>query len=130
MNAQEIFDTVVTHLRAQGCKSKGPIKGQVTACAYRGDNGLKCAVGILIPDEDYKAEWEGESPNPSEFRFTPLSKAAREFKDYCIAKFGEDNLELLAALQETHDYNEVEHWEQRFERISYNYGLTIPAKTS
>lgn len=30
-----------------------------TICRYRGDNGAKCAVGILIPDERYDPRFEG-----------------------------------------------------------------------
>ena len=29
---------------------------------YRGHNGLKCPVGVLIPDEEYKHEMEGALP--------------------------------------------------------------------
>lgn len=28
-------------------------------CAYRGENGTKCAVGMFIPDSEYKTEFEG-----------------------------------------------------------------------
>jgi hypothetical protein len=55
MNAQEIFDTVAKHLAQQA--------GQATlgdACAYRGDDGRKCAAGILINDEEYEPAMEGK----------------------------------------------------------------------
>lgn len=44
---QEIFDTCLTHLRAQGRRSIDPISG---FCVYRGPDGLKCAIGALIPN--------------------------------------------------------------------------------
>ena len=46
MNAQEIFDTVVRHLHAQG----RPALDSLGDCRYRTVDGLKCAVGGLIPD--------------------------------------------------------------------------------
>lgn len=45
MTNQETFDTVVEHLLRQGGPSMLPSK---KTCAYRGENGRKCAAGILI----------------------------------------------------------------------------------
>jgi len=28
-------------------------------CVYRGENGMKCAAGILIPDDQYNPKMEG-----------------------------------------------------------------------
>ena len=30
-------------------------------CRYRGTDGTKCAVGHLIPDEDYEPEWDNRT---------------------------------------------------------------------
>lgn len=57
MNAQEVFDKVVTHLYTQGVQSVGA-DGM---CLYRGPNGTMCAVGALISDEDYDESFEGEA---------------------------------------------------------------------
>lgn len=32
--------------------------GERMGCAYRGNNGKKCAAGLLIPDEKYEPEFE------------------------------------------------------------------------
>lgn len=65
---QHVFNTVVKHLATQGRQSA--IDGADTnknTCAYRmdyqtedGDVVLKCAVGCLIPDNEYrpKMEWK------------------------------------------------------------------------
>jgi hypothetical protein len=53
---QEAFDLVVTHLKNQGRQAFAD-----GACKYRTSDGLKCAIGALIPDEDYMPEWEGHS---------------------------------------------------------------------
>lgn len=54
MTEQELFDKVVAHLRKQGVKSV-----ENGRCRYRTAEGLKCAIGILIKDEDYSTELEG-----------------------------------------------------------------------
>jgi len=48
MNAQDIFNTVTVHLFTQGRPAMKD--GQ---CSYRGDMGTSCAVGCLIPDDEY-----------------------------------------------------------------------------
>ena len=51
---QEVFNTVGNHLltqREQAISASG-------SCVYLSCNGLKCAVGCLIPLEDYKLEYE------------------------------------------------------------------------
>ena len=53
MTDQELFDRVVTHLAKQGRRAMARV-----ACLYRTPDGLKCAIGCLIPDEKYRAEME------------------------------------------------------------------------
>lgn len=55
MNQQEIFDKVFTHIMKQG-KPALNSKGE---CVYRGKNGLTCAAGCLIDDEQYSPQMEG-----------------------------------------------------------------------
>ena len=55
--AQSIFDSVCQHLARQGMPSVLPVKG----CAYRGPDGLKCAVGFLLRDEELYPEIEGRT---------------------------------------------------------------------
>lgn len=50
---QETFDRVLTHLRTQGVPAYED--GQ---CSYRTDNGLMCAIGALIPDENYISQMD------------------------------------------------------------------------
>jgi len=56
MDAQMIFNTVATHLLTQGCQSLKP-NGN---CAYRGENGTKCAVGVLISNRNYRKWMDGD----------------------------------------------------------------------
>ena len=53
MKAQEIFDTVATHLFRQGHQAIDN-----GTCLYRAPNGDMCAVGVLIPDEYYEKDFE------------------------------------------------------------------------
>ncbi len=54
MTKQELFDRVATHLKQQ--RERSVSRG---LCVYRGSNGLKCAIGVLIPDEAYHPSLEG-----------------------------------------------------------------------
>lgn len=49
--AQEIFDYVCMHLAKQQ-KRAGTIKGGVFKCKYRTEEGLMCAVGCLLTEEE------------------------------------------------------------------------------
>lgn len=62
---QEIFDIVAKHLLTQKVKSEcvlnpGTVYSHVS-CRYRGDNGRKCAAGVLMPDALYNDVLEGWS---------------------------------------------------------------------
>lgn len=52
---QEVFDYVVDKLFAQNRASIDAHE----QCQYRGENGIKCAGGHLIADDDYKPWFEG-----------------------------------------------------------------------
>ena len=66
MTRQDAFDQIVAHMRHQRAFSIGHIDGQAAdegeepGCRYRGDNGMKCAVGALIPDDLYSPFMEGK----------------------------------------------------------------------
>jgi hypothetical protein len=87
MTNQEIFDTVALHLIKQGKQSIDAAKGM---CLYRGPNGLKCAVGCLIPDEVYDPSMEDECIKALINRYDALD-------------FLEFNTLLLLELQIAHD---------------------------
>lgn len=93
MEAQEIFDTVATHLLKQGRRAVNPDIPE--RCHYRGANGTACAVGVLIPDEVYDPMMEG--------RTVVGLLSHPEFK---IPRWMWNNEQLLIELQNVHD---VEH---------------------
>lgn len=98
---QKTFDTVVAHLRRQGCKS-----ADLFGCLFRGPNGLKCAAGCLIPDSDYDPKWENYP---------------KDALDY-LREAGHDNW-LLSDLILCHDKRDVNDWEAKFKTIAEHYGL-------
>lgn len=96
-NSQEVYDTVVQHLYAQGGKSYGDFPDDAGAkgssgCLYRSPDGRKCAVGALIPDDIYEEAMEGLS-------ITGLVSNYERVLPSAITA----NHELLGMLQESHD---------------------------
>lgn len=90
MEAQEIFDTVATHLLKQGRRATNPDIPEM--CVYRGANGTKCAVGVLIPDEAYDPVMEGRT-----------LVGLLSHPEFEIPGWMRNNQMLLKELQDTHD---------------------------
>ena len=111
--AQQIFDTVVRHLRQQGAKSSDEMH-----CLYRDPNGRKCALGCLIDEAHYVRTMEYNSLTKL-LETQILGDLKLEFQAH---------KNLLIDLQDTHDNLEVEKWEGKFVRIAMDFGLTLPAK--
>ncbi|MCI0564074.1 MAG: hypothetical protein MN733_36830 [Nitrososphaera sp.] len=53
---EQIFQQVYLHAVEQGARSTSD-----SGCLYRTHDGLKCAAGFLISDEQYKPEFEHKS---------------------------------------------------------------------
>lgn len=107
---QETFDTVVAHLRNQGCKSEDDHGN----CMYRGENGTKCAAGCLIPDDAYSPTLEGSGIFQRNGEMSACGTILREL--------GHD-LHLVSELQNVHDARDVGFWEQRFAKVAERYLL-------
>ena len=90
MEAQEIFDTVAKHLLKQGRRAVNPDMPEM--CQYRGANGTKCAVGVLISDEIYDEMMEGRTINGLVGDVL-----------YALPEWMLKNAKLLADLQAAHD---------------------------
>lgn len=90
MNGQEVFDTVLKHLRTQSVQCM-----ENSECTYRNAEGLKCAIGALIDDEDYHPSMGGGTARELQARYGLLKGVDTEF---------------LSQLQHTHDPNE--HWNE------------------
>lgn len=104
MTAQEIFDTVARHLIEQGRRAIESYEGN---CAYRGVGGTKCAVGVLIPDDQYTPQIEGASVafvNLGRDAGAKLAPARAALKQV-LTDLGllPDHTALLIDLQRAHD---------------------------
>lgn len=93
LSKQEIFDLVCEHLAQQ----KMRCVSNAGCCVYRGPNGLKCAIGALIPDDLFTPEMEYETISNLLLHDDATSKRL------CNLFGGTSNLEFLSSLQEAHD---------------------------
>ena len=99
-----VIDTVTEHLLKQNAKSVSPKGAGVTGqCAYRGLNGHKCAIGVLISDDAYT-----ETINTLAVSH-PFVADALERSGYNVSN-DHKLLELLKELQTIHDSIDPFKW--------------------
>lgn len=89
---QEVFDTVVNGIIAQGGPSIVTPEISIRVCRYRSDNGRKCAAGILIKDEHYSPDLEGWTA-----AYSPVIKALT------LSGLHQGSIPLVRDLQNSHD---------------------------
>lgn len=85
---------------------------------YRGPNGLKCAVGHLLPDDLYLASMEGDSALTLLDDFEGISEhlLALDWPELTSKTF-------LRDMQKIHDGKEPQDWKQEFKTLSESYKL-------
>jgi hypothetical protein len=129
MDKQAIFDKVTTHLLEQGRPAMNE-----HGCAYRGEDGTKCAIGCLIPDDLYMPAFEEKSVNLILRKFDVDKKlsAALGITPYNPNDpYNQSDLKFLERLQLAHDAAQEESspaaiksiWSSRFKIIAEDYGL-------
>lgn len=121
MDTQAVVDKVLTHLWDQGECSRDPLG---MGCAYRGRNGTKCAIGILIPDNMYRPNMEGMSFHELCQRFDAVADLP---EIQAIKQVGE-------VLQQLHDnLNGLPYFRKRLRNRAQDwlpdYGLTVNLPT-
>ena len=117
MEAQDIFNVVVRHLLTQNARS---YLEDGIGCAYRGDEGRKCAAGILLTDEEAAACGEGWVW-PEEDDLGDGNDPAIEAAD----RIGHHS--LVRQLQWVHDTWTPFEWPQELARVATNFGLDTSA---
>jgi hypothetical protein len=125
LTAQEVFDQVVNHLRAQGRRAvaNNDIDNN-QYCKYRlnEDNViLKCAAGCLIRDEEY-SDWMDN--NITFDAVLANNKCPVSF----INRLG-DHENLIMALQQIHDRGLTESWEDRLKIYARQFKLIYSPPT-
>ena len=90
-NAQEVFNHVIKHLVTQGERCCGFIYDtHDEICLYRSPEGMSCAIGCLMSDEEYHPDME----NAEVFSI---------IENYDQIKWMDDYRVLLRDLQDLHD---------------------------
>ncbi len=100
--AQEVFDQVVDHLMNQNKESMNNFM-----CRYRNSDGLKCAAGCLIGDNEYNKAWEG-------IGWDEMVKSGY---------VSESHNWLIRKLQRVHDNFEVHKWVCQLKQIAIEFSL-------
>jgi hypothetical protein len=123
-NNQDAFDKVLKAIRKQKyIQSNDDSKG---ICAYRGPDGLRCAVGHLLPSSLYRKEMEGRRAGALKRIYPEIEKYFKNVDGY-----------LLNDLQRAHDFslgrkgNSID-WETKMKQIAFDYSLVYaePSKES
>lgn len=143
LTLQEIFDKVSHHLLKQKARSMiSSSTGGSQLCAYRGSNGLCCAVGFLIPDDKYDPNMEGggicdigeasllvrnvlydsgiDVPRDAGYDSELYNEMTDTLFEDCTP-----TLALLLDLQRMHDEQPVEAWPAVLGHIALNHGLEL-----
>ena len=120
LDKQLAFNRAVAGLRQQQTRSAN----ESGFCMYRGPNNTKCAVGWLIPDDEYNPEFDNGSG-------TNLYKV-RQHLDPDLGVPDDDDTNFLRSMQRCihdqlqHDWNN-EDFEARVAAFATDYNLEIPA---
>ena len=121
MNWQEIFDICSDHLLTQNEKSE-EYTGRCKYRVFREDRPpLKCAVGILIPDDAYDTRIEGTVTT----LIDNIEYGCRGFEKLDKEIFNSDNEEILRKLQKVHDNFDTIEWKQYLVDIANRYKLEV-----
>lgn len=83
-------ESMIAHIKAE-FKGKSVSDTNTEECLYRGPNGVKCAVGMFIPDDRYSPDMENKS-----------AEGLLERHDY-VTQFLPLNLRRMDDLQCVHD---------------------------
>ena len=103
--AQQVFDIVKVHLLTQNKQSAAN-----GTCRYRSTvdgKELKCAAGVLIPEEFYSKDLEGSS----------------WYNLVTGRDFPFEHLDLICELQSLHDWVLPEYWEEHLIKIADRFNL-------
>lgn len=99
---QQVFNQIAKHLLTQGKKS---IDGM--DCRYRNREGLKCAAGCLIADDEYSEKFEGGS-------------WVAIVNDYLLPQAHKN---LIFSLQYIHDMKPSSDWNSELTKIANRNNL-------
>ncbi|WP_233869549.1 hypothetical protein [Paraburkholderia adhaesiva] len=112
LTAQDVFDFVACELLRQNARA---LSG--SRCRYRAPDGRRCAVGFVIPDEEYRAQFEGGGV-VNMIRVAHLLGCSSGFTRFLLA-----HQSLLGYLQHMHDEHPADAWPLLLREIASLFGL-------
>lgn len=124
MTKQEVFDRVKAHLLTQNRRSTihSAAFSSYEKCAYRGTDGLKCAVGCLIEDEFYTPDMESLGVSTGKIKHAVMASLKLTSDEYYQL------VTILEDLQEVHDRDVPNNWKDALVNVAnlhrLNSGLT------
>lgn len=114
LSRQEIFTKVNDHLLTQNARSVSRTRtGGFKSCKYLSPTGLKCAVGALL---------DHLSPQAIKTIEGLAANQLRTHTDFELP-WGEQDVELVVALQHVHDNYPPDQWEQQLQLVADYYDL-------
>jgi hypothetical protein len=122
MNEQDIFNKVAAHLLKQNKASMIIGAHSFPLCKYRSFDGLKCAIGCLIPDEDY-------DPAIDDGNGLEIGRALPYIGVKTRTEIG-SYLPLLRKLQHIHDQHDPSTWAFQLAQLAADEGLTYTPPTN
>lgn len=103
MTRQEAFNIAKKHLLCQKVRATGDFG----VCAFRTPEGLKCAIGALIPDDKYPGEdrmfdmlHEPEKHNLPDNAFMELLRHIHDYKNPSTWDYEFQQLAILCGLEQ------------------------------
>jgi hypothetical protein len=105
MNKADYYNLLV-QTSAEGRFPSIKIDGLNSSCMYRSPEGLRCAVGLIIPDEKYKKEYEQTNVLSLVDRFGLMLDLPEGL-----------TLTDLSAIQKTHDSMALQ-WDEKSDSYS------------
>lgn len=102
---QQVFDHVATHLLTQNKRSTNKNRD----CLYKSPEGLKCAAGCIIADDEYNEKMEDVV-----WRMLVRREVVPEA-----------HMELISDLQYCHDDYEPRIWKRKLKEIAKYHNLSI-----
>lgn len=123
LTRQQIFNKITKHLLKQNKFSGNPKRPQ-----YHAKNGLKCAIGCLIPDELYHSIIEGVGIDNREMDMSEstsfFNKESALIQILMESGIKIDDFDLISDLQVVHDDEPVDTWIKCLNNVAFEHGLS------
>lgn len=123
MNQQEIFNAMVKGLAAQGFKQSKNEHG----CKFRGNDGMKCALGQLVTDEELAALKIVPDREPPAYRVSQFILQKMESTGEQYLALSDQN--LLWDAQMAHDCSGgPDDMKEKLAKVAKKFGLAVPSE--